>query len=139
MATISYRPELENPSRDADLSFAYADKGKMQMATFTLKPGVNRNVDDRAWSVVESTPAMQALIKIRAVEVLEAAETTAPAGSANAPELSDVIGLPVVDAFKVIEGTFDEEFLESWKRAEGRSTVINKINQRLKNVRQGEG
>lgn len=138
MTTISYRPELENPSREAALAFTYMDSAKNAMRTLTLNPGVNRQVDDTAWTAVKDSPAMQALIKIKAVEVLGSAETTAPA-SGPSPELADVLGLPVVDAFKVIEGSFDETFLEAWKQAEGRSTVINKLNQRLKQVRAGEG
>lgn len=138
MTTISYRPELENPSREAALAFTYMDSAKNAMRTLTLNPGVNRQVDDTAWSAVKENPAMQALLKIKAVEVLGSADTTAPAAGPS-PELADVLGLTVVDAFKVIELSFDETFLSAWKQAEGRNTVINKLNQRLKQVRAGEG
>lgn len=139
MTTISYRPELENPSREAALAFAYMDLASNAMRTLTLNPGVNRKVDDRVWSVVKEVPAMQALLKIKAVEVLGSSENSETLEPGVSPELADVMGLPVADAFKVIEQSFDEDFLETWKRAEGRSTVINKINQRLNRVKAGEG
>lgn len=139
MLTISYRPELENPSRDAALAFSFQDEAKKSLRTFTLNPGVNRQIDDSAWVAVKDTPTMQALLRIRAVEVLGTAETSADLPAGAPPELADVMGLPVVDAFKVIERSFDESFLATWKQAEGRSTVINKISQRLSRIKAGEG
>jgi len=139
MTTISYRPELENPSRDAALAFSFVDETSKSIRTFTLSPGVNRQIDDSTWAAVKDTPAMQALIKINAVEVLAAADRSADVPPGAPPELADVMGLPVTDAFKVIERSFDEAFLTTWKQAEGRSTVINKINQRLNRIQAGEG
>lgn len=139
MTTISYRPELENPSRDAGLAFTFMDEASKAIRTLTINPGVNRKIDDRAWLAVKDTPAMQALLRIRAIEVLAAPEEGADVPTGPSPELADVMGLPVVDAFKVIEQSFDEAFLTAWKQAEGRSTVINKINQRLTRVKAGEG
>lgn len=139
MTTISYRPELENPSRDAALAFSYLDEASKALRTLTLNPGVNRKVDDGAWAAVKDTPTMQALLKIKAVEVLGSAEGSADLAPGVSPDLADVMGLPVTDAFKVIERSFDEAFLTTWKQAEGRSTVINKINQRLSRLTAGEG
>lgn len=139
MTTISYRPELENPSRDAGLAFSFLDETSKAIRTLTINPGINRKVDDRAWSAVKDTPAVQALLRIRAIEVLSAPEEGADVPKGPSPELADVMGLPVVEAFKVIEQSFDEAFLNTWKQAEGRSTVINKINQRLMRVKTGEG
>lgn len=139
MTIISYRPELENPSRDAGLAFTFMDEASKAIRTLTINPGVNRKIDDRAWLAVKDTPAMQALLRIRAIEVLAAPEEGADVPTGPSPELADVMGLPVVEAFKVIEQSFDEAFLTAWKQAEGRSTVINKINQRLTRVKAGEG
>lgn len=139
MTTISYRPELENPSRDAAMAFSYMDAATKSLRTVTLSPGVNRQIDDNAWAAVKDTPTMQALLRIKAVEVLGTAEQSADLPAGAPPDLADVMGLPVVDAFKVIERSFDESFLLSWKQAEGRNTVINKINQRLSRIKIGEG
>ncbi len=139
MTTISYRPELENPSRDAALAFSFLDEASKSLRTFTLSPGVNRQIDDSAWAAVKDTPTMRALLRIKAVEVLGTAEPSADLPAGAPPELADVMGLPVVDAFKVIERSFDESFLLSWKQEEGRSTVINKINQRISRIKSGEG
>lgn len=140
MATISYRPELENPSREAALAFSFMDENKKAMRILTLNPGINRNVDDKTWSVIEGTPAMQALIKIKAVEVLGGSgDTVGVVNASSSPDLDEAMGMPVVDAFKIIEGTFDDDFLRAWKGKEGRSTVLNKINQRLKQLDAGQG
>ena len=140
MATVSYRPELENPSREGGISFAVMDESKLSMQTIALEPGVNRKVDDQAWAILRETSSVKALMKIGAVEELK----TRVAGdisddvTAN-PELADVMGLSVTDAMKVIDASFDEAFLGKWKVAEGRSTIINKINQRLRSLKTGEG
>lgn len=139
MATISYRPELENPSRDAALAFSYNDTASQAIRTLTLKPGVNRHVDETAWTVIKETPTIQALLRIKALEVLGSEVAAEETLKGDSPQLADVVGLPVVEAFKVIEQSFDEEFLQAWKRAEGRTTVLNKINQRLQRLRTGEG
>jgi hypothetical protein len=139
MTTISYRPELENPSRDAALAFSFLDEASKVIRTFTLSPGVNRQIDESTWAAVKDTPAVQALIKIKAIEVLATSEVSADVPTGAPPDLADVMGLPVTDAFKVIERSFDEAFLTTWKQAEGRSTLINKINQRLSRIKAGEG
>lgn len=139
MATISYRPELENPSRDAALAFSYNDAANRAIRTLTLNPGVNRHVDEAAWSVIKETPTIQALLRIKALEVLGSEVSPEEALKGPSPQLADVVGLPVVEAFKVIEQSFDEEFLQAWKQVEGRTTVLNKINQRLQRLRAGEG
>jgi hypothetical protein len=139
MTTISYRPELENPSRDAALAFSFLDGASKVIRTFTLSPGVNRQIDESTWAAVKDTPAVQALIKIKAIEVLATSEVSADVPTGAPPDLADVMGLPVTDAFKVIERSFDEAFLTTWKQAEGRSTLINKINQRLSRIKAGEG
>jgi hypothetical protein len=142
MATVAYRPELENPSREGAISFALMDESKLSMTTISLEPGVNRKVDDQAWETLKATESVKALIKIGAIEELKA--RTASEGSDKGDvqrnnDLGDVLGLSVPDAMKVVDASFDETFLGRWKTAEGRSTVINKINQRLRSLKAGEG
>jgi len=142
MATVAYRPELENPSREGSITFSVMDKESFKMTSVGLEPGVNRKVDDKAWELVKATESVKALMKIGAIDELMAKTADADAESADVtgdPELQDVLGLSVTDAFKVIEASFNEAFLGRWKVAEGRSTVINKINQRLRNLKAGVG
>jgi hypothetical protein len=142
MATVAYRPELENPAREGAVSFALMDEGKLSMTTISLEPGVNRKVDDQAWETLKSLDSVKALMKIGAIEEMKARATSEGSDEADVqrdPELSDVLGLSVTDAMKVVEASFDETFLGRWKTAEGRSTVINKINQRLRSLKAGEG
>lgn len=142
MATVAYRPELENPSREGSIGFAVMGGESSKVTMFNLEPGVNRKVDDQAWELVRVTDSVKALIKIGAIEELmtKAVEDDSENADVTAdPELQDVLGLSVPDAFKVIEASFNEAFLGRWKGAEGRSTVINKINQRLRNLKAGVG
>jgi hypothetical protein len=142
MTTVAYRPELENPSREGSIGFAVMGKESSKMTMFRLEPGVNRKVDDQAWELVKVTDSVKALMKIGAIEELATMNVEGDAESVDItadPELQDVLGLSVVDTFKVIEASFNEVFLGRWKVAEGRSTVINKINQRLRNIKAGVG
>lgn len=139
MTTISYRPELENPPREASVAFSYMDEKKNSFQTVTLVPGVNRRIDDNTWNVLKEQPTIKSLLRIKAIEVLESSKDSGLVNEGTPPELADVVGMAVADAFKVIESSFDEAFLSSWKREDRRATVVNKINQRLSRIKAGEG
>jgi hypothetical protein len=143
MATIAYRPELENPARDGGLSFAMPKGENFDMSILRLEPGVNRKVDDSAWENLKDTPSVKALVKIGAIQELKSKGVVENSEESDVSpekaELSDVLGLAVIDAVRVIESSFDESFLGKWKVAEGRSTIINKINARLRALKEGKG
>ena len=101
---IAYRPELENPPREAGFGII-TDKGLISLA-----PGLNQEIPDEQWEVAKANPTVKALLSIGAIEEMkERVEVeTIPQ---NIESLSQ---LPLSQAIQAIELLHDEQacFLE---------------------------
>jgi hypothetical protein len=148
MAIIAYRPELESPAREGSLAVAFTREGEGAsgqshgpMSTLTLNPGVNRGVSDSDWEIVRNTPAIKALIKIRAIKEIASKGNVDPAEESMepSPDVQEVRGLAAEDALTIIESSFDEKFLEELRAADPRKVVQGKIIARLAILREGKG
>ena len=125
---IAYRPELENPPREAGFGII-TDKGLISLA-----PGLNQEIPDEQWDLAKANSTVQALLKIGAIEELkERVEVeTIPQG------IDSLQQLPLSQAIQAIELLHDEEKLNDWKKVEGRVRVRNAINRRLESIRTGK-
>jgi hypothetical protein len=124
---IAYRPELENPPREA--SFGVITK----RGVISLAPGLNQEVPDDQWEEAKANPTVKALLRIGAIEELkERVEVETVPKSAES--LSQ---LPLSQAIQAIELLHDEDKLSDWKKIEGRIRVRNAINRRLEAIRTG--
>jgi hypothetical protein len=125
---IAYRPELENPPREAGFGII-TDKGLISLA-----PGLNQEIPDEQWDLAKANSTVQALLKIGAIEELkERVEVeTIPQG------IDSLQQLPLSQAIQAIELLHDEEKLTDWKKVEGRVRVRNAINRRLESIRTGK-
>lgn len=125
---IAYRPELENPPREAGFGII-TDKGLISLA-----PGLNQEIPDEQWDLAKANSTVQALLKIGAIEELkERVEVeTIPQG------IDSLQQLPLSQAIQAIELLHDEEKLNDWKKVEGRVRVRNAINRRLEAIRTGK-
>lgn len=138
MAIIAYRPELENPPREGSIGFAFKGEESRRIESVTLTPGLNREVNDSDWDLVKALPKVKALVRIGAIEEIKQADLEAQEKAAKVKDLSDVMGLSIPSAIKVIEVATDEEFLEKWKLADGRATITTRINARLTALKEGK-
>ena len=125
---IAYRPELENPPREAGFGII-TDKGLISLA-----PGLNQEIPDEQWDLAKANSTVLALLKIGAIEELkERVEVeTIPQG------IDSLQQLPLSQAIQAIELLHDEEKLTDWKKVEGRVRVRNAINRRLEAIRTGK-
>lgn len=125
---IAYRPELENPPREAGFGII-TDKGLI-----SLTPGLNQEIPDEQWDLAKTNSTVQALLKIGAIEELkERVEVeTIPQG------VDSLQQLPLSQAIQAIELLHDEEKLTDWKKVEGRVRVRNAISRRLEAIRTGK-
>lgn len=125
---IAYRPELENPPREAGFGII-TDKGLISLA-----PGLNQEIPDEQWDLAKTNSTVQALLKIGAIEELkERVEVeTIPQG------VDSLQQLPLSQAIQAIELLHDEEKLTDWKKVEGRVRVRNAISRRLEAIRTGK-
>jgi hypothetical protein len=125
---IAYRPELENPPREAGFGII-TDKGLISLA-----PGLNQEIPDEQWEVAKANPTVKALLSIGAIEEMkERVEVeTIPQSTESLSQL------PLSQAIQAIELLHDEEKLNDWKKVEGRVRVRNAINRRLEAIRTGK-
>ena len=125
---IAYRPELENPPRDAGFGII-TKSGLIQLA-----PGLNQEIPDEQWELAKQNNTVRALLRIGAIEELkERVEVeTIPQGAESLSQL------PLSQAIQAIELLHDEDKLSDWKKIEGRIRVRNAINRRLEAIRTGK-
>ena len=125
---VAYRPELENPPREAGFG-VITDKGLI-----SLTPGLNQEIPDDQWDLAKQNPTVKALLTIGALEEMkERVEVeTIPQ---NIQSLSQ---LPLSQAIQAIELLHDEEKLTDWKKIEGRVRVRNAISRRLEAIKTGK-
>ena len=125
---IAYRPELENPPREASLGVITKN------GMISLTPGLNQEIPDDQWEQAKQNATVQALLRIGALEELkERVEiTTIPQGADSLSQL------PLSQAIQAIELLHDEDKLTDWKKIEGRVRVRNAISRRLEAIRIGK-
>ena len=125
---IAYRPELENPPREAGFGII-TDKGLI-----SLTPGLNQEIPEDQWELAKSNPTVQALLNIGAIEEMkERVEVeTIP------QSIESLQQLPLTQAMQAIELLHDEDKLNGWKKVEGRVRVRNAISRRLEVIRTGK-
>ena len=125
---IAYRPELENPPREAGFGII-TDKGLI-----SLTPGLNQEIPDEQWDLAKANPTVQALLNIGAIEEMkERVEIeTIP------QSVESLQQLPLSQAIQAIELLHDDEKLGDWNKVEGRVRVRNAINRRLEAIRTGK-
>lgn len=125
---IAYRPELENPPREASFGVITA-KGMISLA-----PGLNQEIPDDQWSEAKKNATVQALLRIGALEELkERVEVETIPQSAQA-----LAELPLSQAIQATELLHDDEKLADWKKIEGRVRVRNAISRRIEAIRTGK-
>jgi len=125
---IAYRPELENPPREASFGVITA-KGMISLA-----PGLNQEIPDDQWSEAKKNATVQALLRIGALEELkERVEVETIPQSAQA-----LAELPLSQAIQATELIHDDEKLADWKKIEGRVRIRNAISRRIEAIRTGK-
>lgn len=125
---IAYRPELENPPREAGFGII------TERGLISLTPGLNQEIPDEQWDMAKQNATVQALLRIGALEELkERVEVeTIP------QSIESLSQLPLSQAIQAIELLHDDEKLSDWKKIEGRVRVRNAIARRVEAIRTGK-
>lgn len=126
MSVVVYRPENENPPRDAALAFIVDEE------SVTLNPGVNRGFPDQTWAILREKPLVQSLVQIGAIEVMDEADEVD-----TIPADTDIGALSYSAACSVIERSHDVEQLQEWQTQDQRIRVRNAIARRIQQIQEG--
>jgi hypothetical protein len=135
---IVYRPELENPPMDKEctIGFSFVNGGGLT-DHIQVSSGVTRNFPEDVWDKIKDYDVVKTLLKLGAlrIETEEATETeVAPAEVANS--IADV---PLQDALRLVEDSFDIEQLRLWDAKDSRIRVKNAIGKRISALTEGNG
>ena len=125
---IAYRPELENPPRDAGFGII-TKSGLIQ-----LTPGLNQEIPDEKWKEAKENGTVKKLLAIGAIEEMKE-QVMVEDLPENVQSLSE---LPLTQAIRAIELIHDPDRLADWKKIEGRIRVRNAIAKRVESIRIGK-
>ena len=134
---ITYKPQLENPPRDKEVTLGFSVIGGKAGGTeyIQLKSGVNRDFDPTQWDKIKEMPVVQDLLSLGALAVQEDVEVVETSVKAT----GGLSTMPVKEALDAIDATFDLDLLQEWDFAENRIRIKNAIAKRVKAITEGEG
>lgn len=134
---ITYKPQLENPPRDKEVTLGFSLIGGKAGGTehIQLKSGVNRDFDPLKWEKIKEMPVVKDLLSLGALAVQEDVEVVETAVKAT----GGLSTMPVKEALDAIDATFDLDLLKEWDYAENRIRIKNAIAKRVKAITEGEG
>lgn len=132
---IMFRPEKTVPER----------KGPVSFDGVTFMPGLNREVAEDAWAKIKDQAVVKQYLEWKALEVInqgQQQEVTKPPDNSDAPPtdpnaVNDLDGMNVEDAQKLIEEVDNVALLEEWLQKEQRKTLVNAINRRITEIKEG--
>ncbi len=125
---IAYRPELENPPRDAGFGII-TKSGLIQ-----LTPGLNQEIPEEKWKEAKENGTVKKLMQIGAIEEMKE-QVMVEDLPESAQSLSE---LPLTQAIRAIELIHNADQLSDWKKVEGRIRVRNAIAKRMEAIRTGK-
>ena len=130
---ISYRPEAENPPRDASIAVSFFDSDTKAFQSYSFEPGLNREFPKDAWERLQSVEQVKNLVSIGALEAIEQLEEVPK-------EMPSEIGnLSMTRVQQVVEVCHDRNLLVRWYEADKRVRVRNLIQRRLNEISDGRG
>lgn len=134
---LVYRPELESPPMDKECTIGFSfiqEKG--QPSSIKVKSGVNRDFPEAIWEQIKNYDVVKSLLKLGALRIEEEQALVAEAPKADVDSLAD---MPVTQALRLVEDSFDVNQLQGWEGREQRIRVRNAISKRISAISEGKG
>jgi len=135
---IVYRPELENPPMDKECSigFSFVNGGGLT-DSIQLTSGVTRDFPEDVWARIKDYDVVKNLLKLGALRI--EAEDVTEAKAAPTEVSKSLADIPLQDALRLIEDSFDTEQLRLWDAKDSRIRVKNAIGKRISAITEGNG
>lgn len=135
---IVYRPELENPPMDKEctIGFSFVDGGGLT-DHIQVSSGVTRNFPEVVWDKIKDYDVVKTLLKLGALRI-ETEEAT-EAEAAPTEVTNSIADVPLQDALRLVEDSFDIEQLRLWDAKDSRIRVKNAIGKRISAITEGNG
>lgn len=136
---LVYRPELESPPMDPECTIGFSfvqEKG--QPSSIKVKSGVNRDFPESVWEQIKNYDVVKNLLKLGALRVEDEDQALVP-DPAAASDVDSIADMPVTQAMRLVEDSFDVAQLKSWENGEQRIRVRNAISKRITAITEGNG
>ena len=135
---IVYRPELENPPMDKECTIGFSFVGGGGLSDhIQVSSGVTRNFPEDVWDKIKDYDVVKTLLKLGALRI-ETEEAT-EAAAAPAEVTNSIADIPLQDALRLVEDSFDIEQLRLWDAKDSRIRVKNAIGKRISAITEGNG
>lgn len=135
---IVYRPELENPPMDKECTIGFSFVGGGGLTDhIQVSSGVTRNFPEAIWDKIKDYDVVKTLLKLGALRI-ETEEAT-QAEAAPAEVTNSIADVPLQDALRLVEDSFDIEQLRLWDAKDSRIRVKNAIGKRISAITEGNG
>lgn len=134
---LVYRPELESPPMDKECTIGFSfiqEKG--QPSSIKVSSGVNRDFPEAIWEQIKNYDVVKSLLKLGALRIEEEQALVVDAPKADVGSIAD---MPVTQAMRLVEDSFDINQLRSWEAGEQRIRVRNTISKRIAAISEGKG
>jgi hypothetical protein len=137
---IAFRPELQNPAMDKECSigFSFIGKNGKETSYYNLESGVTRDFPEDVWEKIKDKDVVKQLLAWRALEVIEEKEVQKEVKRVTKAKAATVSDLPLDEAMKLIEASFDKNQLGQWNANDDRIPVKNAAAKRIEAITAGK-
>jgi hypothetical protein len=134
---LVYRPELESPPMDSEctIGFSFVQQGG-QPESVQVKSGVNRDFPESIWEQIKNYDVVKNMLKLGALRIEE--EQTLVSEPAATGPVDTIADMPVTQAMRLVEDSFDVAQLQRWEAKEPRIRVRNAISKRIEAITEGD-
>lgn len=134
---LVYRPELENPPMDKECTIGFSFvQSKGQPENIQVESGVNRDFPEDVWEKIQDYDVVKNMLKVGALRIETEQNLVQDLPSAAVDTIAD---MPVNQAMRLVEDSFDIAQLQRWEKGEQRIRVRNSISKRISAITEGNG
>lgn len=134
---LVYRPELESPPMDKECTIGFSFvQSKGQPENIQVESGVNRDFPEDVWEKIQDYDVVKNMLKLGALRVETEQNLVQDMPAANVDTISD---MPVNQAMRLVEDSFDIAQLQRWEKGEQRIRIRNSISKRISAITEGNG
>ena len=134
---LVYRPELENPPMDKECTIGFSFvQSKGQPENIQVEAGVNRDFPEDVWEKIQNYDVVKNMLKVGALRIETEQNLVQDLPSVAVDTIAD---MPVNQAMRLVEDSFDITQLQRWEKGEQRIRVRNSISKRISAITEGNG
>jgi hypothetical protein len=134
---LVYRPELESPPMDKECTIGFSFvQSKGQPENIQVESGVNRDFPEDVWEKIQNYDVVKNMLKLGALRIETEQNLVQDLPSSAVDTIAD---MPVLQAMRLVEDSFDIAQLQRWEKGEQRIRVRNAISKRISAITEGNG